>query len=42
MTKIETKANDSRQSVDLKWKLRKGLEENVAFKFASQNNPCYN
>lgn len=32
MSKIETKANDSRQSVDLKWKLRKGLEENVAFK----------
>lgn len=32
MPKIETKASDSRQSVDLKWKLRKGLEENVAFK----------
>ena len=31
MPKIETKASDSRQSVDLKWKLRKGLEENVAF-----------
>ena len=25
-------ASDSRQSVGLKWKLRKGLEENVAFK----------
>lgn len=27
----EEKAADSRQSVDLKWKKRKGLEENVAF-----------
>lgn len=32
MSKIETKANDSRQSVDMKWRIRKGLEENVAFK----------